>query len=704
MNSHHKPDLPPNQSPDNHLIQPIDFTPHTEESSRRYWRPSRKQWLIGIPLTLGITLVLMLMLSRSVSFITLPAASEIDVSDGIHIKLADTWLMFPGQYRVFAQHPGYHPLDTRLEVSTAAEQQFTLALEKLPGRLQVTLSDPTVVADLFIDGEKRGTTGDEITNLAPGQHNLSIVHPRYLTHEQHLVIEGLDQLQQLDITLLPAWAEVSITTEPEGASVAIADQRLGQTPGTFQILQGEQPLSVTLPGHKPWQDVFEFRAGEEITLPTIRLAKADGVINLNTRPSGASVTVDGSFHGETPVALPLRPGREHLIKVFKEGYQDLQTRRAIASGDQQELTLTLQPALGKINITTDIAGAELYVDGRLMGRPNQILELPARPHKIEVKKAGYQTYEAEVTPRPALGQKLNVKLRTLDQAKWDKIPSLIRTRTGQQLTLFKPNSRFTMGSSRREQGRRSNESMREVALTRPFYASPLLVTNADFVQFERFHSSSHVNGNSLFGNEQPVVNVTWTQTARFCNWLSERDKLPAFYQESDGEITGFNPDATGYRLLTEAEWSWLARVQGNDGLRKYPWGNQLPPPAGAGNYGDRSAAALLGLIILDYQDGYPVTSPVGKFAPNDKGLYDIGGNASEWINDYYGVGTGLNMKTETDPLGPENGDYHVIRGSSWAHGGITELRMAFRDYGAEKRNDVGFRIARFVEPRPVEKP
>jgi len=52
---------------------------------------------------------------------------------------------------------------------------------------------------------------------------------------------------------------------------------------------------------------------------------------------------------------------------------------------------------------------------------------------------------------------------------------------------------------------------------------------------------------------------------------------------------------------------------------------------------------------------------------------------------------------ETDPLGPTSGTYHVIRGSSWAHGTITELRLSFRDYNDEPRDDVGFRVARYLE-------
>ena len=49
-----------------------------------------------------------------------------------------------------------------------------------------------------------------------------------------------------------------------------------------------------------------------------------------------------------------------------------------------------------------------------------------------------------------------------------------------------------------------------------------------------------------------------------------------------------------------------------------------------------------------------------------------------------------------DPLGPDSGVYHVIRGSSWAHGTVTELRLSYRDYNNMPRDDVGFRVARYL--------
>lgn len=72
------------------------------------------------------------------------------------------------------------------------------------------------------------------------------------------------------------------------------------------------------------------------------------------------------------------------------------------------------------------------------------------------------------------------------------------------------------------------------------------------------------------------------------------------------------------------------------------------------------------------------------------------GNVAEWVNDYYGAAGSIGGTEEIDPLGPEAGQFHTIRGSSWAHGSVTELRLSFRDFGAEPRDDLGFRIARYL--------
>ena len=80
-----------------------------------------------------------------------------------------------------------------------------------------------------------------------------------------------------------------------------------------------------------------------------------------------------------------------------------------------------------------------------------------------------------------------------------------------------------------------------------------------------------------------------------------------------------------------------------------------------------------------------------------RSIHDLGGNVSEWTNDFYSAaeaGTGTRAE---DPLGARSGAARVIRGSNWAQSRATELRLAYRDFGVKGRDEVGFRIARYAQ-------
>jgi formylglycine-generating enzyme required for sulfatase activity len=302
-----------------------------------------------------------------------------------------------------------------------------------------------------------------------------------------------------------------------------------------------------------------------------------------------------------------------------------------------------------------------------------------------------------VTPRPGFVQEVALHLLTDEEAREAAIPRTVSTSLGQELVLME-GGEFVMGSPRGQQGRRSNEIQHPVELTRRFYLGTREVTNAQFRAFQAAHDSGRFSGNNLDGDRQPVVNVSWEQAARFLNWLSEQDGLTPAYVEQDNTLVLRDPVPNGYRLPTEAEWEWAARHAGREEPALFPWGDGLPPPDRSGNFADVSAGRILPVTMVTYNDGFEVSSPVGSFEASPAGLHDMGGNVAEWVNDFYMIpNPAQEGQALVDPLGPDSGRYRVVRGASWRHASVTELRLTYRDYCDRPREDVGFRIARYLE-------
>jgi formylglycine-generating enzyme required for sulfatase activity len=355
---------------------------------------------------------------------------------------------------------------------------------------------------------------------------------------------------------------------------------------------------------------------------------------------------------------------------------------------------------GIVFLHTQPPGVGVLLDDRTSIAASGRLRLTTRPHVLTVSKPGYITQNVTVTPRKGISQNVTVSLQTAEQAGQKKTISAAASTTsvtGQHLQLLRPETTFTMGASRREAGRRANESQRTVKLNRPFYFASKEVTNADFRRFQPAHDSGNLDGAALNGDMQPVVNVSWNDAVRYCNWLSKQDDLPAAYIEQSGKLVAVSPMNTGYRLPTEAEWAWVARMQGQKSEQRYAWQGNFPPVGRQGNYADASIADTLADIVPGYNDGYRGTAPVASFPPWPKGFYDLGGNVAEWIHDFYSVYPGQQDKLVIDPSGPPSGVQHVVRGAGWRHGNITELRLSYRDYSSKPRYDLGFRVARYAE-------
>ncbi len=689
-------DLPAAATAEPRKIEPIRFEPRRQTGDARPRRAIRPVPVIVALLLLALTVAAgFLLTSRSILVRVEPAPDRLAVEGGFALELGGRHLLRPGSYQVHAEKAGWQPLEAPIEVTRDGPQIFRFELDKLPGRLHLTAS--VAGAEVLVDGESLGTTPIEPLELPPGVREVTVRAERHRDFTASVTVAGGGADQSLDAELEPRWAEVTIASEPTGARVRVDGEELGTTPLQAEVLEGGRDLSLTLGGYKPHRRRLDVVAGEPQALPAIRLAPADGNLVLTSEPAGATVSVGGTYRGETPLDLFLEPGREHQVSVSKAGHETEKRRVRVGSGKTEELDVRLTVRQGEVQFSTWPADAELVVDGAPRGGANQKLALPAVAHQIEIRKEGFVTHRQAVTPLPGVPQWIEVTLKPVAEALREEraaaTPEVVQ-RHDHELRLVQP-GKLRMGASRREPGRRANEVLREVELTRPFYLATREVSNRQYRRFKAEHGSGAIGGHTLELDDHPAVNVTWDDAAAYCNWLSEQEGLEPAYVDDGGKMLAVIPMTTGYRLPTEAEWAWAARY-GSGAPRKYPWGDSLPVPAAAGNYADASASGLLPAVLSDYNDQFPVTAPVDSFSADGRGFYHLGDNVAEWVHDYYAIRFAGNQQLERDPLGPVEGQFHVIRGSSWMHSTITELRLTFRDYGNEARPDVGFRIARYA--------
>jgi formylglycine-generating enzyme required for sulfatase activity len=292
---------------------------------------------------------------------------------------------------------------------------------------------------------------------------------------------------------------------------------------------------------------------------------------------------------------------------------------------------------------------------------------PARP-SLEAKIADLKTRTA-VLAKAALA-----RLNTLTPEQRLAEPTAVWRVTG-ALAEFRdcancpsmvviPPGDFTMGSPPSEM---QAEAQHRVTIAAPFAVGKFEVT---FAEWEACVKGGGCNGyrpdDEGWGRgKRPVIDVTWDDAKAYTSWLSRK--------------TGKR-----YRLLSESEWEYAARA---GTTTTYAFGATISPQQanfdGSGN--------LSGPSELNRQR----TMPVGSFKPNAFGLYDMHGNAEEWVEDCWHTDYTAAAPTDGSPWLEGDCEGRVMRGGSWEDSN-SELRSAARlgEFKEKSSYVDGFRVAR----------
>ena len=230
----------------------------------------------------------------------------------------------------------------------------------------------------------------------------------------------------------------------------------------------------------------------------------------------------------------------------------------------------------------------------------------------------------------------------LDRQVFAQSPKEIANSIGIKLVLI-PKGTFMMGSPTSEEGRVQDETQHQVTISKDYYLGVTEVTQG---QYEKVMGTnpSNFQGKKTRGSSSnhPVEMVSWEDAVEFCKKLSV---LPE--EQKAGRV---------YRLPTEAEWEYACRAGSKTA---YSFGESSKSLGDYAWFGGNS----------NYQ-----THAVGEKKANAWGLYDMHGTVWEWCSDWYGE---YPNSAISDPVGPREGSFRVIRAGSWLHA-AAGCRSAYR--------------------------
>ena len=317
--------------------------------------------------------------------------------------------LIPGNYTVEVKHDEYQTWSDNVEIVSDIETTLNAILETKPG--SITIKSKPSDAKILIDGKEAGTTPATINDIECGTHIVELKVEGYKIWNENVEVKP-NKDSSFTAVLHEMTGAISIKSDPSNAMILIDGKKAGATPTTIKDLSpGTHKVNISMNGYSVWSESVEVEAEKEKEL-TAELLEIRGTVNINSKPSGALILLDGKEAGTTPQTITDLTTGKHLVEASMEGYEHWSENIEVIAGKEYSMTAALQEKTGSIDIRSEPLNATILVNGKETGStPETIKDLKPGMHQVEVRMDGFENWNNNVEVASGKERKLTVTLQ-----------------------------------------------------------------------------------------------------------------------------------------------------------------------------------------------------------------------------------------------------------------------------------------------------
>ncbi|MFN2549593.1 MAG: PEGA domain-containing protein [Myxococcales bacterium] len=307
-----------------------------------------------------------------------------------------------GEHLVAVEMDGHMREERKLIAREGRDVNVSFALATLPKSPALAVESEPIGALVILDGKERGRT-PFLAPLDNGKHEVVL---KLEGHREVGTFFTMPSDRDLSIRLdLPVGqgtgSRLTLTSVPSGANVAIDGKEIGITPWSGEIRPGNHKVGVAAAGFVKEERIVQVQPSRDSDVTfALNREPGPGKLHVETEPPEAVVSIDGKQVGTSPYTGEVAPG-DHQLVVADEGYKTIAQDLTLDPGQQLSLKLALQSATGTqvpplVAVASDPQGAQLFLDGKLVGpTPIKARSTPG-PHEIKLALDGYNSRTGKI--------------------------------------------------------------------------------------------------------------------------------------------------------------------------------------------------------------------------------------------------------------------------------------------------------------------